>query len=137
MKKKGFTLIELMGVIMILGVIALIAIPVVDRQLKESKKDLSQTQKENIKDAAKMWAAKNIYNLPESGASCYIKYSDLTSGGYLKEELKDPNTNVEFSDDTVSIKVEKDANYNKYNYYVEISTNGDTLTKDSSIDNCK
>ena len=125
MKRYGFTLVELMGVIIILGVIALIAIPIVDRQLKESKNDLHQTQKENIKEAAKLWTAKNIYNLPASGESCYIKYSDLVNGGFLDEELKDPKTNTIFTDDNVNIKIEKDTKYNKYTYDVNIGSNTD------------
>ena len=36
--KKGFTLIELLAVILILAVIALIAVPVVNRIVKEAKK---------------------------------------------------------------------------------------------------
>lgn len=38
MDKKAFTLIELMGVIIVLGLIALIAIPTIDKSLKNSKK---------------------------------------------------------------------------------------------------
>lgn len=124
MKRYGFTLVELMGVIIILGVIALIAIPVVDRQLKESKADLSKTQIENIKEAAKLWTAKNIYNLPASGA-CYLRYSELVSSGFLDEELKDPKTNTTFTDNNVNIKIEKDSDYNKYTYDVIIGSNSD------------
>ena len=129
MKRYGFTLVELMGVIIILGVIALIAIPIVDRQLKESKNDLHQTQKENIKEAAKLWTAKNVYNLPTSGA-CYLRYSELVSSGFLDEELKDPKTNTTFTDENINIKIEKDTDYNKYTYDV-------TSTKDDSIPYCQ
>ena len=48
MKKKGFTLIELIAVILILGIIALIAIPVVNSIIKESKRGAFQTSANNI-----------------------------------------------------------------------------------------
>ena len=42
--KKGFTLAELLGVIAILGIIAMITVPVIDRSLNQGKSNLSETQ---------------------------------------------------------------------------------------------
>ena len=47
--KKGFTLVELMTVIIILGVLALITYPIVDKSIKQSKeKALDRTIKSII-----------------------------------------------------------------------------------------
>lgn len=128
MNNKGFTLIELLGVIIILSVIAVIVVPKVDEKVLEGEENLGQIQEKNIKEAAQIWAAKNIYNLPANGESCYIKYSDLVNGGYLQENLEDPNTKVKFTDDNVSIKIKKATKYNKYTYTVKID-NSDSNNK--------
>ena len=39
MKKKGFTLIELLAVIVVISVISLLLIPVVTKNIRESKKN--------------------------------------------------------------------------------------------------
>ena len=44
MDKRAFTLIELMGVIIVLGLIALIAIPTIDKSIKNSKENLYKVQ---------------------------------------------------------------------------------------------
>ena len=46
--KKGFTLIELMAVIVVLGIIALIAIPMIANILKDSQESLFRTSIQNI-----------------------------------------------------------------------------------------
>ena len=48
MKNKGFSLIELLAVILILGFIALIAIPIVNKMIKESKDSAFKTSVINI-----------------------------------------------------------------------------------------
>ena len=50
--KKGFTLIELIAVILILGTIALIAVPVVSNIVKESRKSAFATSANNILESA-------------------------------------------------------------------------------------
>ena len=126
--KKGFTLVELMGVIVILGVIALIAIPTIDRQLKEGKRDLSQAQLDNIKSAAKLWVADNPNDMPQNGEECYLKYSTLVDSGYAEENLKEISSNTDIVDNKLKIKISKDSTYNKYNYIVEFNNNGYTLS---------
>ena len=54
--KKGFTLVELLATIVIIGVVALIAVPSVVDNIKLSKEKLYKTQIQNIEIAAKKWA---------------------------------------------------------------------------------
>ena len=53
MKKNGFTLIEILGVITLLALLSVIVLMVVDNSLKNSKETLSQAQLDNIKSTRK------------------------------------------------------------------------------------
>ena len=53
MKRKGFTLVELLAVIIVIAIISLIIFPVVTKQIAKSKQDLYNVQVENIIKAAK------------------------------------------------------------------------------------
>ena len=63
--KKGFTLVELLAVIIIISIIALIVFPVVTKQIKGSKDDLYKVQVENIIKAAKDYILDNPELLDE------------------------------------------------------------------------
>ena len=53
MNKKGFTLVELLAVIVLLGLVALIAAPAITGIIKQSKENLSDSQKASIELSAK------------------------------------------------------------------------------------
>ena len=88
--KKGFTLVELLGVIIILGVIALIAFPIVNKSIKSSKEKALEQVINNIEKAAYEYSVKNdigyqtFYNK--------IELSTLTSAGILKDNIVNPVT---------------------------------------------
>jgi len=48
MKKRGFTLVELVACVVILGIIALLSFPPILNQIKKTKTDLSEATKEFI-----------------------------------------------------------------------------------------
>lgn len=90
---KGFTLAELLGVIVILGLIALVTIPAITDSLKRYRKNLSEIQVDNIVTAAKNWGSDHLLELPDTeGETIVITIRDLQVKGYLKDELKDPDT---------------------------------------------
>lgn len=94
MKKNGFTLIEVLGVIAVLALISTIVLITVDKSLKDSKNTLSSIQLENIKSAANMWKADNIESIPDTGYYT-ITLGDLIDSGYTKDVI-DINTNSNY-----------------------------------------
>lgn len=95
--KKGFTLAELLGVLVILGAILLIAIPVVDQAIKSGKEDLYQEQIEIIKNSLQLWMSNN--QKPDVGEKIVLSLSQLKEAGAVELDITNPKTNELFPND--------------------------------------
>ena len=60
MKNKGFTLVELLAVIVILGIILLVVMPSVTGILNRSQNRLNDEQEQAILNAARQWGTSNL-----------------------------------------------------------------------------
>lgn len=119
-KKNGFTLIELMAVLMILGAISLITIPTVEKFIKSSKEKLYQSQLDNIVLALKNWAGDNKDLLPTSaGEQLTLNLGILKSEGYVDYDIKNPKNNHCF-DNSMLLKIIKVNNY--YDYEIDLNS---------------
>ena len=97
--KKGFTLIELMAVIFILGIVSTIAVVAVDKTIKDNKEKLYQAQISNIEDAARTWGDAHINLLPdEKNGAISIPLLVLKQDGLLNQEYKNPKNEELFFD---------------------------------------
>ena len=96
--KKGFTLIELMGVIAILMLILLLAIPAVTKVISTSEKTIYDIQIDRILNAAYDYSLENINVLPERNQKSYVSLAELIYNDYI-DRLVNPNTKEFFPDD--------------------------------------
>lgn len=122
MNKKGFTLAEVMGVIVLLGVLALITIPAVEHYVDNSKeKSYNSTVSEIIK-AAKNWNLKygttvTWNTIGTSDVQFYtLNLSDLKKSEFLTDtEIVDPKTK-ENMNGCIYVSIFADGAYD-YKYY--------------------
>lgn len=85
--KKGFTLIELICVITILGLIALIAIPTINNMINKSREESYDEQLDTIIDAARTYMSANSLELPpqNTGESECVSIKKLKAEGIIEE----------------------------------------------------
>ena len=91
--KKGFTLVELLGVIVILGLIAMIAIPTINSSLNSSRDKAYDEQVRTIEDTARTYMSKNSLKLPSQteGSMCCLSVSTIQQAGLLTaDDIKNP-----------------------------------------------
>ena len=114
MNKRGFTLVELIGTIVILLVLSLLVFPNLLNLIKSSKKDISTSTKEFIYGQAKSYVYDNVngYTLKEGNIYC-IGLKDLVSKNYLNTPLKDAESG---NDIDLSKQIEVKVNNNDYSY---------------------
>ncbi len=93
--KKGFTLVELMAVIIILGVIALIAFPIIDNSIKKSKEDSLDQTIDNIELSAYNYSVQNVFDKPSIDEKKAIMLDRLQDTGFLEKEIINPVTDEE------------------------------------------
>lgn len=112
-KRKGFTLAELLAVIVILGIITSITVPIVTDQIDKYKTKVCVTQYDNILNAARSYGADH---LTELGKSKTITLKTLNDDGYIDaSNMKDPITKDTISQD-LKIIIEKVGK--KYKYFL-------------------
>ena len=92
-EKNGFTLLELMAVIVVLALLTLIIYPPIESALIKSRNQSYETQISEIEEGAKNWAADHITELPDEDNSIKVTIKTLEDGGYIAEDLIDPRYN--------------------------------------------
>ena len=128
-KRKAFTLIELMGVLVIIGILTVILVPVINNTIKNNKQKLHDNQIDMIRLSAQNLATDNTYILPEEdGEEIYITLGQLRAMGYAEETIIDPLTNKNFPDNLIVMIIKKG---NDYDYVINLD--GDVTIVDSDI----
>lgn len=115
--KKGFTLLEMLAVVIIIAMLSLTVFSVVQNQLQSQKGKLSETTEKLIKNAADIYVTErpNAYPITSGSFYCDITIKKLIDNGLLKNPIKDFKTGEEI--DTNKI-VKVTVNGNVYDYDV-------------------
>lgn len=109
--RKGFTLVELLGVIVLLGILGVVIIPKVGDSITNSKNTSLKTQEESIKKAVNDFLIDNT-ELLEISDTITIKLGALKQGGYLPINIKNPKTRKNFSNESTITITTNGNNYN-------------------------
>ncbi len=96
--RRGFTLIEIMVVVVILGLLAALVVPRIGPQVAEAQRTAAQTQIRSIEDALEMYRMNNgFYPSTQQGLEALVTAPTTSpvpkrylEGGYLKKVPEDP-----------------------------------------------
>jgi len=117
LNNKGFTLVELLGVLSVLILILLIAIPSIVSTYERNKNKINEEKKEIIFSATEIYVSKYKEDREKLNydsflnGNCEITIAMLkTSNLITEDELLDSNGNVLYSDD-VRIKYNNNGTY--------------------------
>lgn len=118
MNRKAFTLVELLGSLVILGLLLAITLPIVTNSIENSRNSLYRSQEKIILKSAVNWAEVNNNKLPlkepEEKKKIAITLGLLKAEGYLSGELTNPNTGYLYPNDMI-INISYDDSVNKKN----------------------
>ena len=110
--KKGFTLVELITVIIVLGLIATIVVPTVGRQINFSENKAYEVVVNSIEEAARRYGTSNMLGYPTTEQ--VLELSTLFNAGLLKEDdLINPKTEQKM---TGCVYYKWNENNNAYEY---------------------
>ena len=143
MKNKGFTLVELLGVIVVLAIVGGIATLAITNYIGNSKEKVYRnyvaTLKTTVEDYLIDDFAKNGNLLPNVGGRRTFTLNDLINAKVI-EELKDPNggtCNQTTTIVTVKRDVDTDINFNlTYDVYLDCPRATVTCTNYTNANDC-
>ena len=110
MKKNGFTIVELLTVVVLIGLISVLVMPKLLEVFERKKQDVSEVAKEQLFLATSQYIELN----PNEEKEC-ITIRELIDKGQLIEPVIDVSTNITISD-TAAIKIKKNNNTYEYEY---------------------
>jgi len=133
MKNKGFTLIEILGVIAIMGIIAMIALPNIVTSLKKADQNKQNIYQNAILQGGEIFVEQNrdlftvrVANLKSKASTAfYIKVADVVTTGYVQSTLTNAATGLKAADDTGCIKITMDSNQALLYTYVSLTDGAD------------
>ena len=126
--KKGFTLVELIVVIVLLSLISIFTFPSINKVINERKEKLYNIQVENIKASAESYINKN--NLFSTNDKVIVTLCELKQSGFTDENIKDPRTGLLISDNSMVIALK---NTNEYTFMPGLDSTTSCSVNDSIL----
>lgn len=121
--KKAFTLVELLGILIILGVIALVAFPSLLNSYKKSSEKEYERFLKDMELVTESYLNDNFetIKLTEPGDSVFIDLAELVDGGYLSKKKVNPKTKEVIQLNTSMIVTVLNDYTKKYEYTGKVS----------------
>lgn len=111
-RRNGYTLVELLAVVVILTAILLIVVPSLVRVFDRSDQQLTDANVAVIKAAAEQYVSENETDFPalqQDGGTVTITVGDLKDHGYLSKVPVDSKTEKPIATTTkITVKTKKD-----------------------------
>ena len=87
--EKGFTLVELIATIVVIGLLAALALPQVMNQFSNHQEELSTQQKELILESARSYVLENASKYPNNGGeeNYCISLQEMVQAESLEESI--------------------------------------------------
>lgn len=109
--KKGFTLVELLAVLTLLGLVVIISLPAIINRVNNHEQKISEALSKTFYAAANIYIENNLEEF-DTSTTHHIKLSTL-----VKEDLLDSSSISEYHDYCVKVSYES----NQYTYEMETS----------------
>ena len=114
MKNKGFTLVELLAVILLLAVLLAIAVPSLQKVLSNTKNKTYEAFEDTMESAATNYLMNHLEFLPGVSGSLAISAKSLIREGYL-ETMEDPEVESAICDNESYIIIKQVSAGNGFN----------------------
>ena len=135
MNNRGFTLVELIAVVIIMGILSLYAIPSVMNVMSENSKNTCKFYERSMIEAAKLYVQREERDLLEGNKfPITLNFNSLKDVGL--EEYKDNKTKVNNNDIKVKVCYSSDTKTYTYSSYIKCIKNNGSLLYESEDFGC-
>ena len=133
LNRKAYTLIEILAVVVILGILLLIAVPAINKQLNKFREDYYIKLEKSVVSAGKDYITEKRYSKPNQLLySRIVKVDDLEDEGFI-EEVKDYlGEKCDSTDTSYSYVVVVKMGEKKYQYRTCLKCSKDEYYTDTS-----
>ena len=107
---KGFTLVELLAVIAIMGMLAVIMVPTISGVIEENKENSKKNLENSIKSSARAYISDNRYEIRLDNQSC--------NNNITKREIVSINNEI-ITESKITVKLLVDKGYLKTNKSID------------------
>ncbi len=98
MNKKGFTLAELLGVVVIISILAILAFPPIINQIKKSRNKISDATMKILTSATEMYMDYHQNQFPINPSTTYcITLQQLVDDNQLEDPITDASTGTSYA----------------------------------------
>ena len=110
--KNGFTLTEILGVLVILGLLLLLIVPSILNKVRVNEKEIKKAQENMVENSTNIYMDQDKDTYPNTEGNVYcIAIQTLIANGKVNENLKDATSkDLDFKRKSVEVTIGKNGN---------------------------